>query len=88
VKKIFRGFSLVIAVFSLVFLLYGSIKLAHAQEPPHTFKIDDSDIEVVSPSVSMSEETAEAVIGVSVVTLIVGGVGFFLSANKESNESG
>jgi hypothetical protein len=93
-KKIIPIISAVIVVLSIVFFLYGSIKLAKAVEPTQILDSTKTSelTKIINPNVDnitvedtsrlIIQQKAEVIIGVSVVTLVLGGVGFTLSSRK------
>lgn len=83
-KKVIQIFSGLIIVLSIIFFLYGTIKLARAEEAANSLKIDSGNpgITIEAPKSWINKEKSEIIIGVSVVTLISGYVGFSLSSAK------
>jgi hypothetical protein len=79
-KKVIQGISVFLIALGLIAFLYGSIKLARveAQETPEKIISGVPNIEVIQSS-PISQETAQIIIGVSIIPLIFGGVGLWYS---------
>lgn len=85
-KKAIQIVSTVVVVLSIMFFLYGTIKLSRVEavEPPQIINPDFGDeikVELITPLIN--KEKAEVIIGVSIVTLVLGVVGFSLSSRKK-----
>jgi hypothetical protein len=84
-KKVIQVVSLIVSVLSLVFILYGSIKLARVEAAtvPQDVESGISGIEIVQPSNVITREDAQVIVGVSVAALVVGLAGYFISSRME-----
>jgi hypothetical protein len=80
-KKIIKIISAVVTGFSVLLLVYGCIKLARV-EAAQPIDSGSDDIRIEQPEPLINKDVAQIIIGVSVVTLVLGGVGFTLSSQK------
>lgn len=80
-KKFVQVLSFGAVVLSLIFLLYGSVKLYRATQP-QSFDTGVPGVEVISPLPLISEQQAQAVMGVSLVFLILSGTTLFVSSKQ------
>ncbi len=80
-KKVIQGISVLLTAIGLIFFLYGSIKLARVEAQETTAKISSGipNVEVVQSS-PISQETAQIIIGVSIIPLVFGGAGLWFSS--------
>jgi TRAP-type C4-dicarboxylate transport system permease small subunit len=78
-----------LATLSLLFLLYGSIKFSRLESTSSLpeLDIDVAGIVIEQPSSDQDKETIQILVGASLVTLILGIVGFVLSSKKGLEES-
>ncbi len=94
-KKVILIISTIIIFFSVIFFVYGTIKLAKAAEPQN-ITIDiaesnefdlDSQIELEAPDLLVSPKSAQSIIGISLVTFVSGIVGLVFSLNSSKNST-
>ncbi|MBD1903365.1 hypothetical protein NDI44_22830 [Trichocoleus sp. DQ-A3] len=87
-KKVIQVVSIIVAILSLVFLLYGSIKLARVEAAtvPQNVESGIRGVEIVQPSNIISREDAQIIMSVSMATFVIGVAGFFLSSRMEFGE--
>lgn len=88
-KRIFQIICVFTIVFSLLFTVYGSIKLAQASETPVTIDIVNSDTgntEFVAeiPYATLSVENSQKIVTISLVTLIFGTLGIVGTSKTRS----
>ncbi|MEM9888651.1 MAG: hypothetical protein AAF849_22330 [Bacteroidota bacterium] len=84
-KTIIQTFCVIVSVLSLIFFLYGSIKL-YRIESGNTFQNIESGIpgvEIVQPSNLLTREDVQAIIAVSVAGLVIGIGGTVISSNMK-----
>lgn len=88
-KKIIQVVSLIVAGLSLIFILYGSIKLARVEAATVSPDIESGipGVEIVQPSNVITREDAQIIVGISVATLVLGIVGYFISSRMEFRET-
>jgi len=84
-KKIVKIVSIVISALSIVFLLYGSMKLARVNAATVPQNIDSGipGVEIAQPAKVMGREDAQVIVGVAAATLILGAAGYITSSSKE-----
>lgn len=82
-KKLIQIVSGFIAIFSIVLVLYASMKLARADQPI-TINPDIPDIPPITSKPLVNKEKAEIILGVSLVSFVLGSVGFSLSSSKKA----
>jgi hypothetical protein len=84
-KKIVKVVSVVISALSIVFLLYGSMKLArvNAATVPQQINSGIPGVEIAQPSKVISNEDAQIIMGVASGTLILGVAGYIASSRKD-----
>lgn len=88
-KSLFKGISLIIVVFGFLTFFYGSIKMART-EAPSSFQSIDTGIPrvvMVDQSSHLRKETAQAIVGTSVVIFGVGIVGFVISSRSSDGSN-
>lgn len=88
-NKVIKVFSLIVSVLSLIFILYGSIKLVRVEEAMVSQNIDSGipGIEIVQPSNVITGEDAQRIVSLSVASLIVGVGGYFISSRIANNNT-
>lgn len=80
-KKVIRAISIGFLVLSLLFLVYGSIKLARAEATPPPLNIVSGipQVEIEQPSPLINKHNAQLIMGVSLMTAVLGGTGLLIS---------
>lgn len=87
-KKVVQVVSLIVSALSLIFILYGSIKLARVEAAtvPQDIESGIPGIEIVQTSNVITREDAQIIVGVSVAALVVGLTGYFISSRMEEGK--
>lgn len=94
-KKAILIISTIIIFFSVIFFVYGTIKLAEVAEPQNItidlaesneFNLDNS-IELETPDLLVNPKNAQSIIGISLVTFVLGIVGLVFSLNSSKNST-
>ena len=82
IQQVIKVVSLIVCVLSIVFILYGSMKLARVQEAIVSQDIESGipGIEIVQPSNVITGEDAQRIVSISVASLLVGFTGYFISS--------
>lgn len=89
-KNIIKTVSIIISILSLIFMLYGSIKLArvNAETVPPQIESGIPGVEIVEPSPFIDEETSKAIITVAFTTFVISLGGFVVSSLKKRLKNG
>jgi hypothetical protein len=80
-NKVIKIISAIVTGLSVLFFFYGCIKLARV-EAAQPIDSGIAGVKVEQPEPFINKDVAQIIIGVSVVTLVLGGVGFTLSSRK------
>jgi hypothetical protein len=84
-KKIVQIASIMISALSIIFLLYGSIKLARVDAATVPQNIDSGipGVEIAQPSKVIGREDTQIIMGVAAATLMLGAAGYAGSSRKK-----
>jgi hypothetical protein len=88
IQRVIKVLSFIVCVLSIVFILYGSIKLARVEEAIVSQDIESGipGIEIVEPSNIITGEDAQRIVSISVASLLVGVTGLFISSRVKIRE--